>query len=300
MHLPPDVPEFLEPLRYLAPRFQQEACEEALARREESVPHLIAAIRWATDHPDEVNAPADRCYMLHNYALHLLTEMGETAAAPEVLRMARHPKVDELLGDDVAEFLPAMLAILCRSDLDAIHALILDPEADEFARASGVRALGIAFLSGFHDREALSRRVGELWQGLGAEYDGIHWDSLAVLCADFRLVEWKDQMQKAFDEGLFDPGYCSPEELLATIEKPFNAEPHESRSDYRRYSNVVDGMSWWECFKPGPGNDEADHETMRDATHATVRRAEPKVGRNDPCPCGSGRKYKKCCGTMGG
>lgn len=27
----------------------------------------------------------------------------------------------------------------------------------------------------------------------------------------------------------------------------------------------------------------------------TVRRAEPKIGRNDPCPCGSGKKYKKCC-----
>ena len=26
-------------------------------------------------------------------------------------------------------------------------------------------------------------------------------------------------------------------------------------------------------------------------------RAGPKVGRNDPCPCGSGRKYKKCCGV---
>jgi SEC-C motif-containing protein len=26
-----------------------------------------------------------------------------------------------------------------------------------------------------------------------------------------------------------------------------------------------------------------------------VRRASPKVGRNDPCPCGSGKKYKKCC-----
>jgi len=27
-----------------------------------------------------------------------------------------------------------------------------------------------------------------------------------------------------------------------------------------------------------------------------IVREEPKVGRNDPCPCGSGRKYKKCCG----
>jgi uncharacterized protein len=28
-----------------------------------------------------------------------------------------------------------------------------------------------------------------------------------------------------------------------------------------------------------------------------IRRAQPKVGRNDPCPCGSGRKYKRCCGN---
>lgn len=31
-----------------------------------------------------------------------------------------------------------------------------------------------------------------------------------------------------------------------------------------------------------------------------VRRREPKVGRNEPCPCGSGRKYKQCCGRDGG
>ena len=30
------------------------------------------------------------------------------------------------------------------------------------------------------------------------------------------------------------------------------------------------------------------------------RREEPKVGRNDPCPCGSGKKYKKCCGKAAG
>ena len=30
----------------------------------------------------------------------------------------------------------------------------------------------------------------------------------------------------------------------------------------------------------------------------TFRREDPRVGRNDPCPCGSGKKYKKCCGRM--
>ncbi|MFR1725154.1 SEC-C metal-binding domain-containing protein, partial [Emergencia timonensis] len=34
----------------------------------------------------------------------------------------------------------------------------------------------------------------------------------------------------------------------------------------------------------------------REAKPQTVRRDHPKVGRNDPCPCGSGKKYKNCCG----
>jgi preprotein translocase subunit SecA len=33
------------------------------------------------------------------------------------------------------------------------------------------------------------------------------------------------------------------------------------------------------------------------AAAAPVKRTGEKVGRNDPCPCGSGKKYKKCCGA---
>jgi SEC-C motif-containing protein len=34
-----------------------------------------------------------------------------------------------------------------------------------------------------------------------------------------------------------------------------------------------------------------------DVIPTTISRTGPKVGRNDPCPCGSGKKYKKCCGA---
>ena len=33
-----------------------------------------------------------------------------------------------------------------------------------------------------------------------------------------------------------------------------------------------------------------------EAANSPVRRKQKKVGRNQPCPCGSGKKYKKCCG----
>jgi tetratricopeptide (TPR) repeat protein len=42
-------------------------------------------------------------------------------------------------------------------------------------------------------------------------------------------------------------------------------------------------------------NDDLEDEDEEFAQE-TVRREQPKVGRNDPCPCGSGKKYKRCCG----
>jgi preprotein translocase subunit SecA len=48
----------------------------------------------------------------------------------------------------------------------------------------------------------------------------------------------------------------------------------------------------------GPSHDKQPPRVGGDdAAVKTVRRDEPKVGRNDPCPCGSGKKYKKCHGT---
>jgi preprotein translocase subunit SecA len=45
------------------------------------------------------------------------------------------------------------------------------------------------------------------------------------------------------------------------------------------------------------GGDRTPARTGGDDVVKTVRRDEPKVGRNDPCPCGSGKKYKKCHGA---
>ncbi|HEV2707333.1 MAG TPA: preprotein translocase subunit SecA [Pyrinomonadaceae bacterium] len=45
---------------------------------------------------------------------------------------------------------------------------------------------------------------------------------------------------------------------------------------------------------PNQGAQAAGEEA---AKTKTVTRDQPKVGRNDPCPCGSGKKYKKCCGA---
>lgn len=44
-----------------------------------------------------------------------------------------------------------------------------------------------------------------------------------------------------------------------------------------------------------PWKADADLEAMIAGVEGSMRKASKKVGRNDRCPCGSGKKYKKCC-----
>ena len=43
---------------------------------------------------------------------------------------------------------------------------------------------------------------------------------------------------------------------------------------------------------------EADEAAAPPAAPQPMTRTQPKVGRNDPCPCGSGKKYKQCHGAL--
>ena len=53
------------------------------------------------------------------------------------------------------------------------------------------------------------------------------------------------------------------------------------------------GLPQWEDIL---GEDKMVEIAKKYKQSKTVRRETPKVGRNEPCPCGSGKKYKHCCG----
>jgi preprotein translocase subunit SecA len=48
----------------------------------------------------------------------------------------------------------------------------------------------------------------------------------------------------------------------------------------------------------GFAGEEAASERPEEEDHRPFKRTQPKVGRNEPCPCGSGKKYKQCCGKL--
>jgi len=82
----------------------------------------------------------------------------------------------------------------------------------------------------------------------------------------------------------------------------YHAEPVE-RLEHRRHGATTT-MSHPEAQALRASHAQQEHAANtpvgQPAAPATVRRQQPKVGRNDPCPCGSGKKYKKCHGMASG
>ena len=65
------------------------------------------------------------------------------------------------------------------------------------------------------------------------------------------------------------------------------------------YKNMVDAKADWLYELPQWNSifsEEKRKELYKEQKKSGTVVKEPKIGRNDPCPCGSGKKYKHCCG----
>ncbi len=94
----------------------------------------------------------------------------------------------------------------------------------------------------------------------------------------------------------FQPGDATDHARLIT---PFLRLGDEAGQEITREEG--NPQRWVDAVAPALATIHAHWLARRSArpavvSRAPIRREAPKPGRNDPCPCGSGRKYKKCCG----
>lgn len=103
-------------------------------------------------------------------------------------------------------------------------------------------------------------------------------------------------------DGLIDPDLDDIDNIRFTIFA--GADARLDRMHKPRYiRDTAAEMSWWACFTEESfaddlsGCDDDSNNRHGDPLALPFVREQPKVGRNDPCPCGSGKKFKKCCGA---
>ena len=104
--------------------------------------------------------------------------------------------------------------------------------------------------------------------------------------------EWSELLNSEQHGGWLIPIFAlayenDPDPKLRPYEEPMDAE----RRDSLIAGAAAGVMGIYRHFEP-------QRRMLADLTseQSTFRRSGPKVGRNEPCPCGSGKKYKQCCG----
>ena len=100
------------------------------------------------------------------------------------------------------------------------------------------------------------------------------------------VIQYQIEGSEMFDEMISDIKLDVVKILLAV----------QKREGYERRSNVQITEEGREDISGIITPEEAAAEKEKNKKKAPIINDGPKVGRNDPCPCGSGKKYKNCCG----
>jgi hypothetical protein len=297
-----DVEEILAELSKYRGYFPRKAVEEAIRQQTAITPRLLRALEDAATYaqlPGEPEPP-----FLPLYAIHLLAQFRERRAYPLIAKLCRVPGmvVEDLLGETIAEGLPRILATVFDGDMAPIRSIIENEAGNEWVRGAAVHALGILGRRGIVERADVIAYFGELFHGRLERKSTHVWNDLAVESADLHATILADDLREAFDEGLIDPGFIRLADIEDALERGEGAnEMRLGPRDEGPIDDAIAEMEWWACFHPEPRT-AARRRTSASTTQtgsapAVPVRCEPKIGRNAPCPCGSGKKYKKCCGA---
>ena len=290
-----DIDEILKALTTLETGyFPREALEAAIAQREAITPHLLRVLEETRE--DELERMfAETNYMLPLYALYLLAQFRETRAYPLIVDIFAIPGEDvhDAFGDLVTEDLNRILASVSGGDVKGLHRLIEDPLVDEYVRAAAMEALVVMVAQDVLTREAVIAYFQYLFRGgLEREYS-FAWDALVSESKDLYAEELMEDIEQAFADDLIDEMFIDRAWIKECMAPGKEKVLAKLKADKRQtfIEDTIASLEWWYCFQPPP-------EPRRRVVHPASLALEPqqKIGRNDPCPCGSGKKYKHCCG----
>jgi hypothetical protein len=237
------------------------------------------------------------------FVFHLLGEWKEKAAYRPLARLLRLPghEIDTIFGDGITTTSHRVMAAVFDGDPEPIYQIILDPKAEEFIRAGMCEALAMVTLRGELDRAVAGRFLRDAFMELQPQADNFVWVGWQSAIAMLGMSELKLLVKKAFDRGFIDSHVLGFEhfeqDLRRGIERP--GEPwRPDDHDYTLFGDTIKELSGWYCFTEQYSEDQERWRREAEANRACSERLENPfkgIGRNDPCPCGSGKKFKKCC-----
>lgn len=259
---------------------------ELIRRGSEIVPMLsdivMDRIFWIADMP-EWWAPVHATYILGAIG-------GEETLIPLLSALRWSDAYD---NDWVTEDLPSILGSLGRLSYEPLISVLHDRSAGWSARSIAMDALGSHALRRPDIEEEVISLVGRVFTDRTQEYGARR--SAAYLLLDFRRSDFKRQLVGFAKEDM-ERAKMDAEYIGAFTPKHVEQELALPRRGLGMY--MWNWLEFYELEEINKRNDRWTENASRSRMiPSTLIESEPGfiIGKNDPCPCGSGKSYKRCC-----
>jgi len=265
----------------------RKAIEAAIVQQTEITPHLIEILEDAVNNTQKYLD--SQTLMWHIYAVYLLAQFREVKAYPLIVEMLSKPDdiPFDFFGDGVTEDMGRILAAVCHGELSLIQQMIENDDVNEYVRSACFTALLTLYTEGELERQEIIDYFEILFQGKLKKKPHYIWGSLVSSCNHIYADRLVDEIKTAFQDNLIEDAFID----LDYIQNTFNKSKEDvlawldTNHHHHFITDTISVMQSWSSF------DEPIHQPEK----TTKAIKSVKVGRNAPCSCGSGKKYKKCC-----
>lgn len=287
------ISEWIDCLRF-PEDFQVDAIEQIVSRWDEAAEPLLEALRRSLDEADDADLEPEDLDEVPFQAAYLFAQFRHKAAFPELLRLVRHPLSEDLLGDFLLEGMPKCLASCWTGEAGDLRDLVFDRSVNEYARVAAWSALLCLTAWGERSEVALLADLKDLLEDSGTLGSGFLAGSLVMTVAQIPSDDEAVELARAaYSQGHVEVKTFPSKEFEADL-KAFEANGWQEM--LAQLHGVPVGDASQEIEQWFGDEDDAEDDEEWTPSEPVEQLVADKIGRNDPCPCKSGMKYKKCCG----
>ena len=259
--------------------------EEALNSARKNWPELLPEITNLFDHIIQRNPITEKQESFLFWSILLVGDQGEKACFEQLMALLEHDKengliLDRVLGYTITETMPAILYLLGEHHPDRMSRVVSASGTDEYIK-SGIMSVLFSMVQDGKLSSDFFAAHAPIWLASMTSCD----DAFAAACLGgylihFEIVSYQKEFLALEKEGKIDPSMLTLEEI-----QDWQLSYPLDRKECVTPTFDIMSIKDWACFRKNEWSIEKPF----------VKSLAPK--RNDPCFCGSGKKYKKCCLT---
>ena len=279
--------------------FQKEAVEYAKKNKDEVSDVLLSHLKDFVSNMDKNK----NCPFSVVYAVFLLAEFKDKRLFKVIIDIFSKEGYDfyNLLGDWAYDNLSSIIVSVFDGDFDSINKVIENKNIDENIRGYFLKTYVYFCDNGLITKDVVEKyllKLLDLYDYIDDEddMDDIYTDIMEVI-ASLHLFSLMNEVKKMYYYGVINTMMIGDYDSF--VDYIFNYDYKLVR--IKPIDDTIKSMSWWACFDNREDVFDEDKVSkmfesfIEEETKANNMKDPSKVGRNDPCPCGSGKKYKKCC-----